>query len=845
MKRCNGAWLDAAEIRIGVYISRGVVSGLMAGRDSSSGVSLPGVVGGRKSGKEERVWLPFNKDHERTPKYAPVGFSSQMYAFTRYMNRNRGAYLERSICMHQFVSGKYETAQFERHTAKETRKVFGHMRVLYGVDFLNAFIARRSGGRKPIVDILMNVETIEKLLFGHMVEHKTTYASNAAAVREAIVNELRIKYTQRSANSEEEKVDDVINDHVLRTITARSVDLTGCNIKHQRIHDSFGVSSVVELLITKITSATDAEFLTFLSQFKTECIIHEKQGINASLLSISQIRAVYEKLCNHIHEHNINSEVAEEVKAYHNNMKRGISSGAASSGSSSGGGGSEAGDNVENGTSDAENGVSERPVYPFKKSGSEVRPTTTPPPLKRNGTDVNRIDPADVGDGEGAKSCFLGTSLFQMTDSTPKIEEGDTVTDEFNTEYLSDLQNARKCLALFFWDIVVERMEILWSNVFTFFAIAMTGDETKARELTADFMETAIPMCLSPLFASSSDVLAPASFAHNHADPRLANLAVKKNSIVAHYINVRHSGLSALITFFDRCKPSKFESVLLSASAPSGGEVSFSQLAMIRRSVSNFVLDFLSSSTHKKQHLSYANSEPFPVSRAMGVIKTVAESGSKIEDEPSRDPSLMGSSLFETHNEMRTLLRRVVFPRSISTSNIYYVTRKLLTAVYGDDIVFYTLFFASKSTANQALLKTNPADYAKAFFAARHIPLKVLFEGNATHMNGFARNVYSTVKGGEIKFETLAVAGKNFVFELKTKRAITANQTSLGKIMDASRAHVARPASAGTVSGNHSTKHKEGRKNGKGFVTNNDGQVVLKMSSKKKKPATRKMGKAN
>ena len=53
---------------------------------------------------------------------------------------------------------------------------------------------------------------------------------------------------------------------------------------------------------------------------------------------------------------------------------------------------------------------------------------------------------------------------------------------------------------LFMWELVLERIELLWSNVFSFFTLIVGGNTKSAYVHTRKFMKSAIPWCMIPLF---------------------------------------------------------------------------------------------------------------------------------------------------------------------------------------------------------------------------------------------------------------------------------------------------------------------------------------------------------
>lgn len=668
------------------------VGGTRPPRPASAGGATSGAKvthAGTKQDKTKRIWdrLRRENDQHRRPTYAPAVFSPQFGAFTTAMEGNTAYYVSRPLCMHVFPTTDYAKGTFRRQTSNLTGIVFGHIKEFHKNDLLAAFFSRQFAPNnqttltKPIVGVLAISDWMENNISDLLSTYADIFASNASKVRMGIAIELRRKYvTEKHAAAVAasklksgatpvevtQGIDSVISDTYRESCTGHFENLMDSSIQHRPLYGVPNNQALIDLYIDKVIKEDDdATRAVNLALFETSCTTQEKHAVIVSTLCMTQMRHVYDELYKHFNKKNLVEECKTQVKMRYNTKPA---------------------------------GVVKTTVAPNVDIGAGGAPPAEQPPA---GVDVAS---GSLFDKHTGRAINMLPAVYNS--STSIVAE----TDDFDVNVMDDLQVARTHLAYFLWDVVVERMEVLWSNVFSFFLISVAGDRTEAMKLTKIFMRMAVPVCLSPLFVAGN---APdVKTFRQESDVTEDAQAVRERDIGTYYANISVTGTRSLNMFFNGYVPVKLPDLLSSDK----------ESVSLRASILLFVRSVV---PHSNQFVCFQDGGLFSVTKALGSVDNDYSSIKELHSFQAKDPSLMGSPSFETRSVLRTLLQTHVVNVAISEEDRYNVIRKLMTAVFESDLTFYYMFILGDAT--RVDIKGKADSFALAFAQARFDPLSAFF----------------------------------------------------------------------------------------------------------------------
>jgi hypothetical protein len=267
---------------------------------------------------------------------------------------------------------------------------------------------------------------------------------------------------------------------------------------------------------------------------------------------------------------------------------------------------------------------------------------------------------------------------------------------------------------MFLWDLISERLELLWSNVESFLNIFLSGNGTVARTMTDSLMDKFIPMCLSPLFriphTSSAAILANKSSLVNQSR------SDGQNSIQAYY-SVLYAQLNAadgtqnetfIGNFFSQLyHPHTYKDDNTFRKPLTNAAVSFVDAVMANGNTPN--IDY--------QGVNYetlVGAEAALSKRFEQIVRM------NLDNISSLRTYMVGSVLKERDNEMADWIRDALMD-TLPDDVRYEVVRKVIMSVYSSNLVFHYLFRTSidarKEIANHTL------DYAAVFCDVHSDPL--------------------------------------------------------------------------------------------------------------------------
>ena len=740
-------------------------------RPSSARVTQTGT----KQDKTKRIWdrLRRENDQHRRPMYAPAVFSPQFGAFTAAMEGNTEYYVSKPLCGHVFPTTDYAKGTFRRQTSKLTGIVFGHIKEFHKNDLLAAFFSRQFAPNnqttltKPIVGVLAISDWMENSISDLLSTHADIFAANASKVRRGIAVELRRKYeTEKHAAAVAaskvalgvtpveitQGIDSVISDTYRESCNGHFEKLMDSSIQHRPLYGVPNNQALIDLYIDKVIKEDDdVARAANLALFETSCNTQEKHAVIVSTLCMTQIRHVYDELYKHFNDTNLVEECKKQVKARYDT----------------------------------------KPAAASKVDTGIDEPVPAKPPLP-----VANVVSDSLFDRHKGRAINKFPAVYNISTSTA------AETDDFDVNVMDDLQVARTHLAYFLWDVVVERMEVLWSNVFSFFSISVAGDRTEAMRLTKIFMRMAVPVCLSPLFVAGN---APdVKTFRQESDVTEDAQAVRERDIGTYYATISVTGTRSLNMFFNGYVPVALPDLLSAAK----------ESVSLRASILLFVRSVV---PHSNRFVCFQDGGLFSVTKALGSVDNDYSSIKELYSFQANDPSLMGSPSFETRSVLRTLLQAHVVDTAISEEERYNVIRKLMTAVFESDLTFYYMFVLDEKT--RLAIKGNADSFASAFAQARSDPLSVFFDviqqGNAaasiatmnlkykTYVDTFKKDMARAAKMKEFKVATFRKANeseKPQIFQLKNNAPLkSTSQASAGmgsaRGTKADTKSAARPAS--------------------------------------------------
>jgi hypothetical protein len=359
-----------------------------------------------------------------------------------------------------------------------------------------------------------------------------------------------------------------------------------------------------------------------------------------------------------------------------------------------------------------------------------------------------------------------------------------------------------KKLTLLLWDVVVERMEILWSNVFSFFLASVAGDEVEAERLTALFMDTAVPACLAPLFVGiNSTSVEPLGQGRSVSeDPKHQR---RREAIEVHYGSVSRTAMGVFQTFF------KSYDVKLLPTYEGHEDESDTLRDVIKKFLDIACVESASGKPPPKpKGLCFSKTGLLSVSDAVDKLKVNFQYIQPLGVVQHKDPSLMGSPSFESRSNVRDFIKPCLFGSSISEKDVYSIVRRLITAAFESNVAFYYLFAAKDAARTR--IPDNGNLFVLMFAKKRLDPLSAFL---------------SDEEKRQIAVEMSKFSDSATVWKLKNR---------------APYRPPSRPASASTVSGSTQKNivKKVSKSSKSKVVLNSDNTTVIQMK-RQKKPAVR------
>jgi hypothetical protein len=281
-------------------------------------------------------------------------------------------------------------------------------------------------------------------------------------------------------------------------------------------------------------------------------------------------------------------------------------------------------------------------------------------------------------------------------------------------------------------------------------------------------MKAAIPFCLSPLFVGTNpkDVrpLGEMKSTDSYSEHR-----DRREAISTYYGAVHGSALQNFEIFFRTYVPKNLPNL----KDQYDGDA-LDMLKGLRAFVIHSIQDFYSGRGHRGRSPHFDNPGMFQVSDGLRHVESIFETIRPLEVKQHKDPSLMGSPSFETRSELRDLLKTCVFGSAVLEKAVYTVVRKLVTSVFGGDIVFYYLFVASEAARARIVKDSNL--FVMLFADQRSDPISVFFDTDES-LKVTNKESASFKINPDVDAFKKAIAYKTYVSAFKTDRATKESRT--------------------------------------------------------------------
>ncbi len=603
------------------------------------------------------LWKGYDLTTERSPKTPVVVLPCQLGAFAGSMRKAAEFHISTPICTHVLPESNYAAGEWIMHTNKMTKKVLHHLEMYHDRPLLESltlqYTTHNRKLNRPVCAILKNIGRIESNIIQNLKTHVGIHATNAAIVRATIHDALTGKFT--GDESYKKSLASCIRDRYNSCIIAQAQTLSRLPISHDSvIAEPWHTSLIhdfIEKNIKKPLDTTDRETLSTLR------VSQETTAINTAVMCMAELAAVY-----------------EDIRA-----------------------------NLENNPWE----VTEVKLLGVLKSKKD--------------------EPIDLAFWWGDDDSKTGSAAPAKEGVTPTptkpaesaaVEGGGNEADSVNQEaarFRSDLKVGEECLGMFLWDLITERLELLWSNVESFLNIFLSGNRTSAHTMTESLMEILIPVCLSPLFrtppASSAVILANKS---SLADQTMSD----GQKSIQEYYSVLYTQLNAPRGTQSATFVGKFFMGLYKPH-PYTDDNEF------RRPLTNAATSFVDAvmANGITPNINYQGANYEKLVGAGIDLKNSFEQIAKMKlDNMSRIVTYMTASVLkERDNEMAQWIRSALMPATLAEANIYEVVRKIIMSVYSNNLVFHYLFRTSQVARQE--IANHMLDYAAVFCSVHSDPL--------------------------------------------------------------------------------------------------------------------------
>jgi hypothetical protein len=299
----------------------------------------------------------------------------------------------------------------------------------------------------------------------------------------------------------------------------------------------------------------------------------------------------------------------------------------------------------------------------------------------------------------------VNMSLKDRLGREEEIPPGGEITHE-NSGFVLETNEA---IAIFLWELILERIEVLWSNVYTLFISIFAGNRKKARGFTNKLMSHAIRRIVSPLFRrdplhkkwrSSLQATIDGYYEYYGNGDQKINALIE--TLVPQDISTIESGedMEMLNEQLDRC-------LLRPKSSGNPGyrylerEPDFSRLLIGKV---GSLMDTLFEGT-------------LPLGCVVNIPKDFAvPRGLKLH------------RLVYHSNKLRDLIQKELVEKFCSTPYRYKRFRQVLRLAFQYDGIFFAKYMVSKDTRTLINHRQDLTDYARLYLLEQKNPLSIMFD---------------------------------------------------------------------------------------------------------------------
>ena len=379
-------------------------------------------------------------------------------------------------------------------------------------------------------------------------------------------------------------------------------------------------------------------------------------------------------------------------------------------------------------------------VYDDIRTQLETDPWTALKAVLISAVNVKRSTPEDPSYWWSAETVNSSEKPVEKSGEggTSGAGTGGDAADVVEAGSRKDFELGEECLGMFLWDLISERLELLWSNLESFLNIFLSGNKEAAGTLTGELMEKFIPICLSPLFKlepmSSSVVLANQTMVDPVSSDTQTSIRVYYGRLYSQLSE--RTGGSFIAECFNAFKPCAYTDDSVSRTPLKNAADAFVKNTLARKSNDNH-----------PSNISYRGVNYDTLIGAIASLDTRFGTIDKIVvGNVSKIPSSykIGSVLKERDNSMADWIRKAIIPENLSDDVRYEVVRKVIMSVYSSDPVFSYLYRTSLEA--RELIAVHAFQYAAVFYKVHSNPLsKGVLDTQMTAAEGIFSGQAATV----------------------------------------------------------------------------------------------------